>query len=622
MSWPWSELGLDGPSSLEEVRRAYAQRLKKVHPEEDPEGFQRLHTAYQQARQTVRRAQRAGRSPLGGAQEPAAPRPPQPDHEQAGPLDVTALLQQEREQREEQPQKAELDFTALLNQEEVQEEQPRPQETKLDFTALLHQEDPQEEQPQPQEAELDFNTLLSQEETWVEQEEQKEPSQGESWDFQQIFREEDTRREEQKRFGGGQDIFVNRALELLELLFEEECTHQDWERFLTSPVFFRVKWNPRFMAALAETFRVEPVLDKRIREAVCLAYGLRPGQVPPEHRNFYTAVSGRVEPAAKQQQARFSKRHPLLYVMVIFMAFIGAGLHFWMMIRLGIYLYEMPERRMVNRLCQYIQEDFGYPVESRYGGHLTSTKLFYLPVQRMSFTAWPEGERDLEQGQLGYETDLGNRLLTQEMEAFAEEWSDVCELELVSGEEDWSSREVPEIYEISTGLKGGTDCLAALGEKMDLLSQETWYSLWFPQFQIQIDAWNAPYFTYTSSDGPFPAEEILSVYQEEVPVKLVSYLVEESGLAQMDFGDGAYHMEDLGTITLRGDNYVLMGGVEETTGETTRLYLYNNMYLISTPAAGFDPNMGSLEYSHLLMGDRIPEQGDDLPWPWIGIYRN
>lgn len=45
MSWPWSELGLDGPAPLDEVRRAYAKRVKEVHPEEDPEGFQRLHTA-------------------------------------------------------------------------------------------------------------------------------------------------------------------------------------------------------------------------------------------------------------------------------------------------------------------------------------------------------------------------------------------------------------------------------------------------------------------------------------------------------------------------------------------------------------------------------------------------
>ena len=39
MSWPWSQLGLPGPSELSEVRHAYAEKLKTTHPEEDPEGF-------------------------------------------------------------------------------------------------------------------------------------------------------------------------------------------------------------------------------------------------------------------------------------------------------------------------------------------------------------------------------------------------------------------------------------------------------------------------------------------------------------------------------------------------------------------------------------------------------
>ena len=55
MNWPWSELGLPGPSDLAAVRRAYAERLKTTHPEEDPEGFQRLHEAYQQARRAARK---------------------------------------------------------------------------------------------------------------------------------------------------------------------------------------------------------------------------------------------------------------------------------------------------------------------------------------------------------------------------------------------------------------------------------------------------------------------------------------------------------------------------------------------------------------------------------------
>ena len=54
MSWPWSELGLPGPSEAAAVKHAYAQRLKEVHPEEDPEGFSRLQRAYQAARRLTR----------------------------------------------------------------------------------------------------------------------------------------------------------------------------------------------------------------------------------------------------------------------------------------------------------------------------------------------------------------------------------------------------------------------------------------------------------------------------------------------------------------------------------------------------------------------------------------
>lgn len=66
----------------------------------------------------------------------------------------------------------------------------------------------------------------------------------------------------------------------------------------------------------------------------------------------------------------------------------------------------------------------------------------------------------------------------------------------------------------------------------------------------------------------------------------------------------------------------MMGGVEEASGRTVRLYFYNRLYLISEPADTLDPDMGSLEYAHFHMGNSIPTPDDDLPWPRIGGYRN
>ena len=54
-NWPWEELGLPGPVELPAIRRAYAERLKETRPDENPEGFQRLHSAYQAACRLARR---------------------------------------------------------------------------------------------------------------------------------------------------------------------------------------------------------------------------------------------------------------------------------------------------------------------------------------------------------------------------------------------------------------------------------------------------------------------------------------------------------------------------------------------------------------------------------------
>jgi len=58
---PWTVLGIEQEGASErDVKRAYARLLKQHRPEDDPAGFQRLHTAYQRALAILAREKNAG----------------------------------------------------------------------------------------------------------------------------------------------------------------------------------------------------------------------------------------------------------------------------------------------------------------------------------------------------------------------------------------------------------------------------------------------------------------------------------------------------------------------------------------------------------------------------------
>ena len=576
MSWPWGELGLDCPASLEEVRQAYAHRLKQTHPEEDPEGFQRLHAAYQEARRLARQAQGKGRQPL----EPPAPAP------RPGPSEKP----ESRPPRPEGPSQPDGE----AQQPEKEAGQPQP----FQFENLLqHQKAPE---PPP-----------------------SRPEPPEQWDFGRLFQEAEAQREQadRKKYGN-QGWVVGQALELVRLLLQDNLPRTNWERFLASRLFFQAKEDPAFIAGLAEAFRTWPVHNPQIRVELLRAYGLfQQTEVPSDYQDLYWALHGRQGPPGQAEKAE--KRRSIIKVSLFVLAALGMLLAF----HLGAALLERPRVQQVETICQYLEEDFGFSVESLYliTGDESYLDYYQLPErQQLTFSARPQGERAPGLGELGYETDLGNALMTQALEQLAAQWKDDCTLErfLEDGTPALSTQ-TPATYRFKVDLQGADGFIEALGEEMDRLRQETWFTLLRPAFQLRLSVGVVYFFTYTAPDEPFDGQELLAYYQDNLTGDLVEYMVVESGLAELDFGDAPYWFFDVGEVAVGGEDiYFSVGGVEAETGIIRRIYLYNGGYLISTPADTFNPEMDRLEYAHFRGGERVEKPDFHSPWPSIGIYRH
>ena len=54
----WQTLGIAPTTDVTAIRHAYAEKTRTCHPEDDPEGFDKLHTAFSEAMQYARRARR------------------------------------------------------------------------------------------------------------------------------------------------------------------------------------------------------------------------------------------------------------------------------------------------------------------------------------------------------------------------------------------------------------------------------------------------------------------------------------------------------------------------------------------------------------------------------------
>ncbi len=307
MSWPWSQLGLPGPSGLSEVRHAYAEKLKTTHPEEDPEGFQRLHSAYQLASRMARQ-QKKREKPFPQAEDTPPSRyatreddvqeietPEEKAESEKSDFDYEELIQKEGERPQFSHRDDERDFDY---EELLQEEGERPQfshrddERDFDFDELLDEDGELPHPPEEDERDFDFERLFAEgeaERAEARRRRGEERRKAQRQQFQERRRQWRNREEQlnlhfrqrEERWQGTETI-----LHTIEMMYSAQAGAEQWQKFFQSPLFQRNKGTLDLIFGL-EDFVSAKSLTQKVKLALFQAYGFDKGVSRPELRPLY-----------------------------------------------------------------------------------------------------------------------------------------------------------------------------------------------------------------------------------------------------------------------------------------------------------------------------------------------
>lgn len=560
MSWPWNELGLPGPAGLPDIRSAYARRLKTTHPEEDPEGFQRLHAAYQEASRRARRA----RSAQTGPEDTPADRPAPPERRQEAPgWDYDELLEG-REAPNRPPQK------------------PEPQEPEWNYDELLKGEDapPQEEEAAP---EWDFERLFAEGE-----EEAQEARRRRLEDLRHKNWARYAPQARQRRELDGEDAWpaVLAAVRTLELLERCDASPAQWRRFLDSPVFLSVRADMDFVFLLEDFLSQRPDLSPEIRRAVFDAYELQNASKYPAYKPLYRLLGVKRADTRRAARAKSSWRnawrgYPLWRKTVLVVCFTILALFF--SIGLGVNLRSAQAERAARRAAerwtqtapQWLEEDFGEPFI-----HAASQDMF-APAGKpdLYFRASPYGERSEDWP--GYQTSYPGILVKRALENFAEERELDLELAAYSRE----TGDAPGAYLLNLPLLGAEEDVSALGELLEELSRQEWHQVPLnnPRDESEYRVREPVKYTVflchrglafyeAPSDEGFDTEEAQSLYAQAGPA-LCRWILEQSGLADRHLGEGTYVLQDREAVEIGEGTFFQVHGVDKDSGETRVQYL-------------------------------------------------
>ena len=596
MSWPWSQLGLPGPSGLPEIRHAYAEKLKVTHPEDDPEGFQRLHSAYQLASRMARQQKRQG-----------AAEPPEPQTERPVPPPRPPKEQED------------FDFDELLDEDSEQPRRSREEEERdFDFDELLEEEVEQTRPPEEEEQDFDFDRLFAEGEAERAEERRRrgeERRRMESRERRQQWKSREEQlnlrfRQDEERWQGTEAI-----LHTIEMLYNSRAEGDAWQKFFASPLFQQNKGSLDLVFGL-EDFVSTRSLSQEARLALFLAYGFDKGVSRPELRPLYQMLL----PAWREKKRL--KRHgwnnvlaglaatavlfTLLCVSLDHAAFLGAvamaavlgfglavgwyktqsgrlgrkkaglqmvagmvciGLTALLMVK-GPELWSRAERLLPSsdpreQVCRYLEEDFGEEFRSVYNKNSPDERfsnVFTLEEDPASmFMAGPDGER--EDGQPGYTTNYPEMKMLWALKDFAGE-REITGVDTVDRNQGLGSWETSGTFLITLPFYGAGDIISELGELLEELSGEKWYQVRTPDCELvlcgrQMEEGRLILTRYRPAEGAFDAGQVRELYESSFGHSYCLQLLKECGLDR-NFLQG----EDAEPYTMT------IGGMAEMKGET------------------------------------------------------
>lgn len=556
MSWPWNELGLPGPANLSEIRRAYAQRLKTTHPEEDPEGFQRLHDAYQTASRMARRRRAAGQRP---------PEEPAEASQQAGPS---------------KKEESAWDYNRLFEQGEASEnpQAPAPEAAEnWDYDRLLKQDTAEQAAaPKHREAAWDYERLFAEGEAEAQEARRRKI---EELRAKNKARYDAQEREQRQRTADQEEAWaaVMAAAHALELLMSSNAPLSEWRRFLESSVFWNVRSNLDFVFALEDFLEQNPDLPQIVRQAIFAAYELEKG-VKPEytHLNRLLNVSRREKQALRRETSLWRRQwrswpKRRQFATVFGMVFLGllTIIAFWDLVAgAGTSVKKLftPESTWEEQVLEWLEEDFGQPFAHSQG----EDSRVYTPADRPDLCFWvvQDGERD--DGQPGYRTNFPNILVMDEMKGFAQQWNLGLSFDSAGEGYQGLTGEAPGAYLFDLSLTGAEEAVSALGALLEDIQGQTWFQ---PRtggedvaFQVFLCHKGLAFYDTisTSGSGFFDTELALERYAQ-IGGAYCRYILEHSGLSDRHMGADTYVLLDRGTVEIDGADFFWVWGADKDT---------------------------------------------------------